>query len=53
MMEKVSDCGSNIQCKSLEREPNCIWEMVRQVGEKEEMRNEVDFVQNKNVYWKD
>ena len=53
MMEKVSDCGSNIQCKSLEREPNCIWERVRQVGEKEEMRNEVDFVQNKNVYWKD
>lgn len=53
MMEKLSDCGSNIQCKSLEREPNCIWERVRQVGEKEEMRNELDFVQNKNVYWKD
>ena len=48
MMEKLSDCGSNIQCKSLERQPNFIWEGVRQVGEKEEMRNDVDFVQNKN-----
>ena len=47
MMEKLSDCGSNIQCKSLERQPNFIWEGVRQVGEKEEMRNDVDFVQNK------
>lgn len=50
-MEKLSDCGSNIQCKSLEREPNCIWEGVRQVGEKEEMR--LILYRTKNVYWKD
>lgn len=23
-MEKLSDCGNSIQCKGLEKEPNCV-----------------------------
>lgn len=28
MIEKLADFGSNIECKGLEKEPNCVWEGV-------------------------
>lgn len=53
-MEKLSDYGNNVQCKGLEKEPNCVWWGGVLWG-KREVRDEVDFVgtKNKNVYWKD